>query len=47
MTRDAINAIMDEDEFKLRQDITDRFLEDIIDNEANLVVVDSLKNTRI
>lgn len=36
-------TLMDSKEYRLRKDIADRFLNDIIYNEKNLVVVDELK----
>lgn len=37
-------TLMDLHEYKLRKDIADRFLNDIINNEQNIVIVDDLKN---
>ncbi len=36
-------TIMDIKEYKLRRDIADRFINDIINNEQNMVIVDDLK----
>ena len=35
-------TIMDEEEYRLRRDITDRFLLEIMDNEENIVFVNKL-----
>ncbi|MFH0780252.1 MAG: hypothetical protein V1928_05380 [Parcubacteria group bacterium] len=40
-------TILDEEEFKLRRDIADKFLSDIISNEKNIVVVDKLRQKDI
>jgi predicted phosphohydrolase len=42
LERDLNYTIMQEDEFKLRSDISDRFLLDIMENEKNMVFVDRL-----
>lgn len=35
-------TIMDMDEFKLRQDIADRFLDEIISHQGNLIIIDKI-----
>lgn len=45
--RDINYTVMDENEYQLRRDITDSFLEDIIGNDRNLVIIDKInKNTK-
>jgi hypothetical protein len=42
INKDINYTVMDENEYALRKDIADGFLENIIDNEKNLVIVDKI-----
>ncbi|MBT4723083.1 hypothetical protein HN958_00065 [Candidatus Falkowbacteria bacterium] len=47
LEKDINYTVMQEEEFKLRNDISDRFLLDILENEKNVIFVDRLAKKQI